>query len=86
MENMADNNPIEIIIPNQGLTVTEVVIVKWHKKMRESLQKGEVLLDFETDKAVIELVSPSDGILSKIVAEEGETVAIGGVVGVITAT
>lgn len=82
---MAENNKIEIIIPNQGLTVTEVVIVKWHKKIGETLQKGEVLLDFESDKAVIELVSPTDGIMGRIVAEEGETVAIGGVVGVITA-
>lgn len=82
---MADNNKIEIIIPNQGLTVTEVVIVQWHKKIGETLQKGEVLLDFESDKAVIELVSPTDGIMGRIVAEEGETVAIGGVVGEITA-
>ena len=81
---MSDNNTIEIIIPNQGLTVTEVVIVKWHKKIGETLQKGETLLEFETDKSVIELVSPTDGILGKIVAEEGETVAIGGLVGVIT--
>ncbi len=82
---MTDNNKIEIIIPNQGLTVTEVVIVQWHKKIGETLQKGEVLLDFESDKAVIELVSPTDGIMGRIVAEEGETVAIGGVVGEITA-
>ena len=81
---MADNNTIEIIIPNQGLTVTEIVIVKWHKKIGETLQKGETLLEFETDKSVIELVSPTDGILSKIVAAEGATIAIGGIVGAIT--
>lgn len=81
---MADNNTIEIIIPNQGLTVTEIVIVKWHKKIGETLQKDEALLEFETDKSVIELGSPTDGILSKIVATEGATVGIGGIVGVIT--
>ena len=77
---MADNNTIEIIIPNQGLTVTEVVITKWHKKTGDIVKKGEGLLDFESDKAVIELESPADGELSRIVAEEGETVPIGGLV------
>jgi pyruvate/2-oxoglutarate dehydrogenase complex dihydrolipoamide acyltransferase (E2) component len=81
---MADNNTIEIIIPNQGLTVTEVVIAKWHRKAGDTLQKGEALLDFESDKAVIEMEASHDGLLSKIVAEEGETVAIGGIVGIIT--
>jgi len=83
---MTDNNTIEIIIPNQGLTITEIVIEKWHKKVGETLQKGETLLDFETDKAVMELPSPNTGILREIVAKEGETIAIGGVVGVITLT
>lgn len=81
---MAENNTIEITIPNQGLTVTEVVIIKWHKKIGEAFQKGDALLDFETDKAVVELECPTDGIMEKIVAEEGESVIIGGVVGLIT--
>jgi pyruvate/2-oxoglutarate dehydrogenase complex dihydrolipoamide acyltransferase (E2) component len=80
---MADNNTTEITIPNQGLTVTEIVIAKWYKKVGEMLKKDEVLLDFETDEAVVELGSPTDGILSRIVAQEGETIPIGGVVGII---
>jgi 2-oxoglutarate dehydrogenase E2 component (dihydrolipoamide succinyltransferase) len=81
---MADNNTTEITIPNQGLTVTEVVIAKWYKKVGEMLKKDEVLLDFETDKAVVELGSPTDGILIRIIAQEGETIPIGGVVGILT--
>ena len=81
---MSDNNTIEIIIPNQGLTVTEVVISNWHKEIGETVHKDEILLDFESDKADIELPSPANGVLSKIVAREGATVAIGEVVGVIT--
>lgn len=81
---MSDNNSIEIIIPNQGLTITEIVVTKWHKKIGDPLQKGEVILDFESDKAVIELAAPVAGILSKILVEEGETIAIGGIVGVIS--
>ncbi len=80
---MSDNT-IEIIIPNQGLTVTEIVISKWHKRIGETVQKGETLLDFESDKADLELPSPANGILSKIVAQEGAAIAIGGVVGIIT--
>ena len=81
---MSGNNTIEIIIPNQGLTVTEIVIAKWHKEIGETVQKGEILLDFESDKADIELPAPANGILSKIRERDGATVAIGGVVGVIT--
>lgn len=83
---MTDNNTIDITVPNQGLTITEIVIGTWHKKAGERVQKGEVLLDFESDKATIELVSPADGILTKIIAGEGETVEIRGIVGVITLT
>lgn len=83
---MSDNNTKEIIIPNQGLTVIEIVISTWYKKIGETVQMGEILLDFESDKADIELPSPSNGILTKIVAEKGATVAIGGVVGIITIT
>lgn len=81
---MADNNTIEIIIPNQGLTVTEVVIAKWHKKTGDIVKKGEALLDFESDKAVIGLESPTNGELSRIVADEGKTVPIGGLVAIVT--
>ena len=81
---MADSNTYEIIIPNQGLTVTEVVIEKWHRQAGDVIKKGEALLDFESDKAVIEMECPQDGTLSKIVAGEGETIAIGGIVGLIT--
>lgn len=83
---MIDNNTIDIIIPNQGLTLTEVIIGKWNKKIGETVQKDEILLDFETDKSDMELPSPANGILSKIVAEEGAKVAIGGVIGIITLT
>lgn len=79
-----DKSTIEIIIPNQGLTVTEVVIAKWYKNIGDIVKKGETLLDFESDKAVMELESPTDGKLSKIIAEEEETVPIGGLVAIIT--
>ena len=74
---------IEVIMPNQGLTITEVKIVKWVKKVGDTVKKGEPLLEFETDKAVVDLEAPVDGKLSKIVADVETTVAIGALIGVI---
>ncbi|CAL1518457.1 thiamine pyrophosphate-dependent enzyme [Chitinophaga sp. MM2321] len=74
------SNSIAVTIPNLGLTITEVSIARWYKKAGDLVKKGEPLLDFESDKSVIELESPEDGQLSSIVAEEGVTVPIGAVV------
>ena len=77
---MEANNIIEIVIPNQGLTLTEVEITNWHKKIGERVKKGDVLFEFESDKATIEFDSPTDGVLIEIVAEEGVIVPIGDIV------
>ena len=77
------NDSLQVTIPNLGLTITEVAIARWYKKVGDEVKKGEPLLDFESEKSVIELESPADGWLSKIVAEEGVTVPIGAVVGFI---
>jgi 2-oxoisovalerate dehydrogenase E1 component len=74
---------IEVVIPNLGLTITEVSIAKWHKKTGDEVKTGEPLLDFESEKSVIELESPAGGRLNNIIAAEGTTVLIGAVVGVI---
>jgi 2-oxoglutarate dehydrogenase E2 component (dihydrolipoamide succinyltransferase) len=80
---MADSNLIDIIIPNQGLTITEIQVSRWLKSVGDIVVKGETLMDFESDKAIMELPSPEDGILAKIVAAEGTVVEIGGVVAVL---
>lgn len=77
---MENNKIMEIIIPNQGLTLTEVEITIWHKRIGEIVEKGDVLFEFESDKATIEFDSPVDGVLSEIVSGEGVVVPIGGVV------
>lgn len=79
----AKSNRIEIIIPNQGLTITEVTIARWHKKVGDYLKKGESILDFESEKSLVELDSPAEGLLSQIIVRENEDVAIGAVVGII---
>lgn len=79
------NNPdtVDIIIPNIGLTITEVTIERWHKAEGDYVNKGEELLDFETDKSTISLEAEVSGTISRIMTTPGETVPIGAVIGTI---
>ncbi|MBW2192748.1 MAG: 2-oxoglutarate dehydrogenase complex dihydrolipoyllysine-residue succinyltransferase [Deltaproteobacteria bacterium] len=71
---------IEIKIPSVGESVQEAVLAQWYKKSGDTVQKDEPIFVIETDKVTLEIVAEADGIL-KVVVPEGETVAIGAVVG-----
>jgi len=73
---------IEIKIPNVGESVQEAVLVEWYKKDGDTIQKDDPLFVVETDKVTLEIVAEASGTL-KIRVSEGETVAIGTVVGII---
>ena len=73
---------IEINIPGVGESVTEAVLGQWFKNDGDVVKKGEPLFVIETDKVTLEVESEANGIL-KITVAEGETVAIGAVVGTI---
>ncbi len=73
---------IEITIPTAGESLTEGDIAHWHKKTGDPIQMDDPLLDFETDKASLEIAAEADGLLT-ITEEEGATVRIGQVVGYI---
>ena len=73
---------VEIKVPSVGESVTEAVLAQWFKKDGDRVQKGEALFVIETDKVTLEVGAEAEGVL-KISAEEGETVAIGAVVGTI---
>lgn len=60
-------------LPQAGQTMEEGTIVRWLKSEGEPVRKGDVLLEVETDKAVVEVESDSDGVLKKILCEEGST-------------
>ena len=64
-------------------TMEEGRLVKWVKKEGDTVAKGEVLAEVETDKAVMELVARGDGVLRKRVLDEGQTAPVGQLVGVI---
>lgn len=71
---------VEIKVPSVGESVTEAVLGQWFKYDGDEVKKGEPLFVIETDKVTLEVESEVDGVL-KITVAEGETVAIGAVVG-----
>jgi pyruvate dehydrogenase E2 component (dihydrolipoamide acetyltransferase) len=74
---------IEIKIPIPDQTTEEVRIVAWKKAVSETIKKGEVVLEIETDKAVMEVESVGDGVLLKQLANVDDMVPVGQVVGFI---
>jgi len=74
---------VEIIMPKLGQTMEKGKIVKWLKKEGERVERGEPLLEIETDKAVLEVEARGSGILKKILAQEGDIVPVTKVIGYI---
>ncbi len=72
---------IDIRVPTLGESVTEATIGKWFKKLGEPVAVDEPLVELETDKVTIEVPAPSGGVLSEIIAKDGETVAVGALLG-----
>src|SRR5215468_6068083 len=71
----------EIRVPTLGESVTEATIGKWFKQPGDPVAADEPLVELETDKVTIEVPAPAAGILSEIVAKDGETVAVGALLG-----
>jgi 2-oxoglutarate dehydrogenase E2 component (dihydrolipoamide succinyltransferase) len=70
-------------MPQLGETVSEGTIAAWHKQVGDAVEKGELLLDVETDKVATEIEAPVSGVLARIDVSEGETVDVGIVLAVI---
>jgi len=66
----------EVVMPKLGETMDRGKIVRWLKREGERVERGEPILEIETDKATLEVESRSSGILRKILAQEGEVVPI----------
>ncbi|MGD0483524.1 MAG: dihydrolipoamide acetyltransferase family protein [Gemmatimonadales bacterium] len=75
----------KVVMEALSPTMEEGRLVAWRKKEGEAVHTGETLAEVETDKAVMELVARSDGVLRRIVLGEGATVPVGALVGVIGA-
>src|SRR5258706_13704988 len=68
---------IEVKVPQLSESVSEATLLAWHKKVGEAVKRDENLIDIETDKGVLELPAPADGVLAKIVKGDGGTVKAG---------
>ncbi|MEM7329106.1 MAG: 2-oxoglutarate dehydrogenase complex dihydrolipoyllysine-residue succinyltransferase [Pseudomonadota bacterium] len=71
----------DIIVPTLGESVTEATVGKWLKAAGEAVAKDDVLVELETDKVAVEVSAEAAGTLSEIVAQEGDTVEIGALLG-----
>ena len=76
---------IEFKVPALGESVTEATVGKWLKKAGDTVAIDEPLVELETDKVSVEVPAPSAGVLTSIAVEAGQTVAVGTVLGRITA-
>ncbi len=75
----------EIRVPTLGESVSEATIAKWFKKPGDAVKADEPLVELETDKVTLEVNAPAAGVLSEIVAKDGETVSPGALLGQIAA-
>ncbi|MAM89484.1 MAG: dihydrolipoyllysine-residue succinyltransferase [unclassified Hahellaceae] len=65
---------IEIKAPTFPESVADGVVATWHKKAGEQVSRDELIVDIETDKVVLEVVAPADGVIEKIIRDEGAVV------------
>jgi len=77
---------IEIKVPPLAESLTEATLLAWHKQEGESVRRDDNLIDIETDKVVLELPAPADGVLTRIIREDGSLVASQEVIAVLDTT
>ena len=73
----------EVTLPSLGESVTEGIITQWFKKVGDLVARDEALFEVSTDKVDSEMPSPASGVLTQILAAEGDTVETGAVVAII---
>ena len=73
----------EIIVPELAESTVEATVASWLKKDGEVVSKGDVIIELDTDKVSLEIVSPSNGIIQEVNKSEGEVVKVGDILGII---
>jgi len=71
----------DIRVPTLGESVTEATVGKWFKKQGDAVAVDEPLVELETDKVTLEVPAPAAGVLSEILVKDGDTVAVGALLG-----
>jgi 2-oxoglutarate decarboxylase len=72
---------VEIVTPTGGESVTEGTILEWSVKVGDTVADGDTVVEISTDKVDMELPAPTSGTITEILAQEGETVSVGQVIG-----
>jgi pyruvate/2-oxoglutarate dehydrogenase complex dihydrolipoamide acyltransferase (E2) component len=67
---------VKVIFQKSGMGIEEGTIVRWLKAEGEAVNKGDVLVEIETAKAVVEVEAKTSGTLSRIIAEQGQEVSV----------
>ncbi len=71
---------IEVKVPELSESVAEATLISWHKRQGDHVERGENLIDIETDKVVLELPAPQSGVLAEIIRNDGATVTSGEII------
>jgi 2-oxoglutarate dehydrogenase E2 component (dihydrolipoamide succinyltransferase) len=74
---------VDVKVPQLSESVAEATLLAWHKKAGEAVKRDENLVDVETDKVVLELPAPADGVLAKVIKGDGGTVVAGEIIATI---
>src|SRR5579884_535580 len=74
---MATGTAVDVVMPQMGVSVSEGTITRWLKQVGEQVEADESLLEISTDKVDTEVPAPASGVVSEILVQEGETVAVG---------
>lgn len=72
---------VNIIMPKLGESIMEATVLKWHKKVGDTVQLDETLLDIATDKVDSEVPSTAEGVLEEILCKDNDIITIGSVIG-----
>src|SRR5512134_2347839 len=72
---------VSVVMPALEMAQETGKLVSWKKKAGEQVKKGEMLLEVETDKAVVEIEAGGDGVLGGVTAKEGDVVPVGQTIG-----
>ena len=75
---------IELLVPALGESVVEATVAKWMKSSGDNIKVDEPIIELETEKVTLEVPSPVSGVLSEIIANEGDTVEVGALLGKLT--
>jgi 2-oxoglutarate dehydrogenase E1 component len=79
-----EEQAIEIVMPQMGESVSEGVVLEWAKQVGDSIEADETIVEISTDKVDAEVPAPASGTVTEILAQPGETVTVGQVIGRMT--